>query len=159
MYGVEKIKTIGDQYMAMSVPSGLDHDGHLRNLAEFALEALSVVEGMRYPDGKGVRIRIGMHAGPGVAGVIGQEKFAYDVWGDAVNVASRMESSGEPGRIHVTREVHTRLQDAFLFEERGEIEVKGMGPMQTYFLTAKKPSQGMPASPGYLAGGIETAVT
>lgn len=143
LYGVEKIKTIGDQYMAMSVPLGLDHDGHLQNLAEFALEALSVVEGMRYPDGKRVRIRMGMHAGPGVAGVIGQEKFAYDVWGDAVNIASRMESYGEPGRIHVTREIYSRLRDAFLFEERGEIEVKGIGPMKTYFLTAMKESQGV----------------
>jgi class 3 adenylate cyclase len=140
LYAVEKIKTIGDQYMAMSVPLGGDYDGHLRNLAEFALEALRMVEGMRYPDGRRVSIRMGMHTGSGVAGVIGQEKFAYDVWGDAVNVASRMESSGEPGRIHVTGEIYSRLRDAFVFEERGEIDVKGIGPMKTYFLTAKKES-------------------
>jgi len=95
-------------------------------------------EGMRYPDGELVKIRLGMHTGPAVAGVIGQSKFAYDVWGDAVNIASRMESSGEAGHIHVTEEVHARLQGEFLFEECSMIEVKGKGPMKTYFLKARK---------------------
>jgi class 3 adenylate cyclase len=81
---------------------------------------------------------MGMHTGTAVAGVIGQEKFAYDIWGDAVNVASRMQILSEPGRILVTQDVYTRLRQDFRFEERGIIEVKGKGPMMTYFLTAKK---------------------
>jgi class 3 adenylate cyclase len=138
LYGVEKIKTSGDEYLVMSGPSGSDTGKQLRSLAEFALEALRSVEGMRYPDGALVRIRLGMHTGPAVAGVIGQTKFAYDIWGDAVNIASRMESSGEAGRIHVTEEIHAKLQREFLFDERGMIDVKGRGPMRTYFLKAKK---------------------
>ena len=134
VYGVEKIKTIGDEYMAMTGAAS----GTLRGLAEFALEALRIVEGMRYPDGNPVRMRIGMHTGPAVAGVIGQKKFAYDIWGDAVNIASRMESSAEIGRIHVTEEIRLRLQNEFVFAERGGIEIKGKGLMRTYYLTAKK---------------------
>ena len=138
LHGVEKIKTSGDQYMVMSGQADPDYGGQLRKLAEFALEALRSFEGMRYPDGELVKIRLGMHTGPAVAGVIGQSKFAYDVWGDAVNIASRMESSGEAGHIHVTEEVHARLQGEFLFEECSMIEVKGKGPMKTYFLKARK---------------------
>jgi adenylate cyclase len=138
LYGVEKIKTSGDQYLVMSGQAGPDDGKPLRNLAEFALEALRSVEGMRYPDGELVRIRLGMHTGPAVAGVIGQTKFAYDIWGDAVNVASRMESGGEAGRIHVTEEIRSRLQEEYVFEERDTIEVKGKGLMKTYFLKAKK---------------------
>ena len=138
VYGVEKVKTIGDEYMAMSSSLTSDDDTHLRDLAQFALEALRLMDGMRYPDARPVRIRMGMHTGTAVAGVIGQEKFAYDIWGDAVNVASRMQISSEPGRILVTQDVYTRLRQDFRFEERGIIEVKGKGPMMTYFLTAKK---------------------
>ncbi len=134
VYGVEKIKTIGDEYMAMTGAAS----GTLHGLAEFALEALRIVEGMRYPDGNPVRMRIGVHTGPAVAGVIGQKKFAYDIWGDAVNIASRMESSAETGRIHVTEEVRSRLGNEFAFVERGGIEIKGKGLMRTYYLTAKK---------------------
>lgn len=79
-----------------------------------------------------------MHTGPAVAGVIGQKKYAYDIWGDAVNIVSRMESSGEPGRIHVSEAVYARLRDEFQFEERGIIEIKGKGPMKTCFLTGGK---------------------
>lgn len=138
LYGVEKIKTNGDEYMVMSGQSGSDNDKQLRNLAEFALEALRSVEGMRYPDGELVRIRLGMHTGPAVAGVIGQTKFAYDIWGDAVNIASRMESSGEAGCIHVTEQIQAKLQGEYLFEEREPIDIKGKGLMKTYFLKARK---------------------
>ena len=138
LHGVEKIKTSGDQYMVMSGQPDSGDGDPLRRLAEFALEALSAVEVMRYPDGELVKIRIGMHTGPAIAGVIDQTKFAYDVWGNAVNIASRMESNGEPGRIHVTGEIHERLQGAFLFEPRGAIEIKGMGLRKTYYLNAKE---------------------
>ena len=141
LHGVEKIKTTGDQYMVMSGHPDSSHGSGAGRLAEFALEALDSVGGMRYPDGTFVEVRLGMHAGPAVAGVIGQAKFAYDVWGDAVNVASRMESSGVAGRIHVTEEIRTRLQGEFLFEDRGVIDVKGMGLMKTYFLIAKAGAQ------------------
>lgn len=79
-------------------------------------------------------LRIGLHTGPLVAGVIGQTKFAYDLWGDTVNLASRMESHGEPSRIHVTEEVYLTLRDAFVFEPCGLVDIKGRGPQMTHFL-------------------------
>ncbi len=146
-YGIEKIKTIGDEYMAISVPSASASGKHLQKLAGFALEILAAVGEMRYPDGQPVRVRIGMHAGPVIAGVLGQKKFAYDIWGDTVNVASRMESSGETGRIHVTQEIRSRLQNEYSFEERDTIEIRGKGPMKTYFLKAK-PQEKAGTGPG-----------
>jgi len=137
-YGVEKIKTIGDAYMAISGPPAPAGQDPLRSIAEFALEMLRVAEQVRWPDGQPVSVRIGMHTGPAVAGVIGQKKFAYDIWGDTVNVASRMVATGEPGRVHVTDEVRSRLQEDFTFEFRGETQVKGKGGMKTYYLTARK---------------------
>lgn len=138
LYGIEKIKTIGDEYMVVSTPTPPADGDHIRNLADFALESLAAVEGMRSPDGQPVSVRIGIHAGPAVAGVIGQTKFAYDVWGDVVNTAHRMESGGIPGRIHATEAVWTRLKDQFVFEERGTIELRGKGSMKAYFLIGKK---------------------
>ena len=132
-YGLEKIKTIGDAYM---VSGGLpEHDSdHLEKMANMALDMIQAVNsGTEQFD-----IRIGMHAGPVVAGVIGVKKFAYDLWGDTVNTASRMESSGVSGRIHVTESVTNQLNDKFIFQPRELIEIKGKGQMQTSFLIARK---------------------
>ena len=132
-YGVEKIKTTGDGYM---VAGGLT-EGRTDNVvatAEMALEMLDIVEAARRAVGEPLQLRIGLHTGGLVAGVIGTYKFAYDVWGDAVNTAKRMETYSLPGRIHVSASTRVALGDRFRFEPRGSLEVKGKGPMETYFL-------------------------
>jgi class 3 adenylate cyclase len=135
--GVEKIKTIGDAYMAVA---GLDDDADgdrarsvtaAVNLAHDMFTALELSES-RW------QMRVGIHAGPVVAGVIGTRKFAYDVWGDTVNVASRLESTSEPGRIHVSKTVADALAGRFLIEPRGAIELKGMGATETFFVTDRR---------------------
>ena len=127
----------GDAYMAASGLSlGATRGAHA--MAEMALGMLARVKELsaRYEDP--ISIRIGLNSGPVVAGVIGKKKFIYDVWGDAVNTASRMESHGTPGRVHVTEQTRQRLEDEYAFESRGSIEVKGKGPMQTHFLLGRK---------------------
>jgi len=132
-HGLEKIKTIGDAYM---VAAGLPEprDDHARVMARMALDMLDAFEGAGGQLGEGHAIRIGMDSGPVIAGVIGSHKFAYDLWGDTVNTASRMESHGIPGRIQVTEAAYRRLRGEFAFEERGEIEVKGKGRLAAYLL-------------------------
>ena len=132
--GVEKIKTIGDAFM---VVSGTPQAGGIEDLANLALDMLATASEIRYPDGQPLLLRIGMHVGPAVAGVIGQRKFAYDVWGDTVNVASRLESSSEPLRIQVSEAVRAELAGRFEFEPRGEIVLRGKGSMPTFFLRAR----------------------
>ncbi|MGZ3418029.1 MAG: adenylate/guanylate cyclase domain-containing protein [Polyangiales bacterium] len=127
--GLEKIKTIGDAYMVVGGLEGRRGD-HARKIAEMAL---GMQKAIREVDAS-LGIRVGIHTGPVVAGVIGKKKFSYDVWGDTVNTASRMESHGVPGEIHVTEETKLRLEDHFAFECRGELEIKGKGPMTTYLL-------------------------
>ncbi|HUP20275.1 MAG TPA: adenylate/guanylate cyclase domain-containing protein [Gemmatimonadota bacterium] len=130
--GLETIKTIGDAYMAVAgVPEACGD--HLERVVEAALAMRAVAIG-ESTGGRPVRIRIGIDTGPVVAGVIGRSKFIYDLWGDAVTTASRMESHGAPGRIHVTRAVVDRLHGDYRLEPRGEIEVKGKGPMETWWL-------------------------
>ena len=131
-HGLEKIKTIGDSYMVVGgVPEPRPH--HVEAVATMALEmgpALADCGG----DDVDLRARIGIDTGPLVAGVIGRAKFSYDLWGDTVNTASRMESSGEPGRIHVTERVRAALDGRFELVARGELPIKGKGVMRTYFL-------------------------
>jgi class 3 adenylate cyclase len=141
-HGLEKIKTIGDAYMVVggltedgpAEPAHSSGGGHVRRVAEMGLEMLT--EAVRLSDGaaRPLQFRVGMHTGPAVAGVIGIKKFIYDVWGDTVNTASRMESHGVPGRVQVTEATYLRLRDAFVFEPRGLIDVKGKGPIPAYLL-------------------------
>jgi adenylate cyclase len=137
-YGLEKIKTIGDAYMvAAGLPEPIDKPEE--RIARLALEIIQIAPRFKQPrSGAPLTVRVGINAGRVVAGVIGNRKFAYDVWGDAVNVAARMEETGEPGRIQVTETFASRLHDRFIFEARGGIEVKGKGIIQTSFLMGER---------------------
>jgi len=141
-HGLEKIKTIGDAYMVVGgLP--LPKLNHAEAIADMALEmqaALSQFQAPleRFNIGSKFQIRIGINTGSVVAGVIGIKKFIYDLWGDAVNIASRMESSGEPGRIQVTEATYERIKNQYIFEKRGKIPIKGKGEMMTYWLVGKK---------------------
>ena len=134
--GVEKIKTIGDAYLAVGgLPGG--RQDHVTAVAEAALGMLEATADLPPLDGRAWRIRIGVHTGPVVAGVIGTRKFVYDVWGDTVNTASRLESSSEPGRVHVSRAVADALDERFGLEPRGTVELKGEGAVETFYLSRR----------------------
>jgi class 3 adenylate cyclase len=140
-HGIEKIKTIGDAYM---VAGGLPEfrSDHAEAVARMALEMRDVVAAFRTPSGDRLGIRIGINSGPVVAGVIGTRKFIYDLWGDAVNVASRMESHAQPGMIQVTESAYARLKDGFEFVPLGSVAIKGRGEMQTWSLIRARGSKG-----------------
>jgi guanylate cyclase len=132
-YALEKIKTIGDCYMvAAGVPT--PRPDHARALALMALDMLEAMRSHEEVAHLGHELRIGINSGPVVAGVIGRKRFLYDLWGDAVNTASRMESHGTPGRIQITRATYELLADEFEFEPRGTIEVKGKGEVEAWYL-------------------------
>jgi guanylate cyclase len=134
--GVEKIKTIGDAYM---VVGGLpeEREDHLEAIAEMALRMREELANHASSVGEPMQMRYGIHTGPVVAGVIGRRKFSYDLWGDTVNTAARMESHGVPGKIHVTTAVRDALGGAYDFETRGTIKIKGKGLQVTHFLTGR----------------------
>ncbi len=132
-HGLEKIKTIGDAYMAAAGLPFPHHD-HASAAARMALNMHKAIEKFSRQSQRVLQMRIGICTGPVIAGIIGQNKFIYDLWGDTVNTASRMESHGVPGRTQVAATTYELLRDRFLFEERGTIEVRGKGPMKTYFL-------------------------
>jgi PAS domain S-box-containing protein len=136
-HGLEKIKTIGDAYMvAGGIP--IVRPDHAEASAEMALDMLVAIDELNVKLEATFDLRIGINSGPVVAGVIGTKKFIYDLWGNAVNTASRMESHGVPGRIQVSFYTYELLRDKYEFEERGLIDIKGQGEMRTYFLTGPK---------------------
>ncbi len=136
-HGVEKIKTIGDAYMvAAGIP--VPRATHLADLAALALDMLAVVDRHRAATGHHLALRIGIHTGPVVAGVIGQRKFIYDLWGDTVNTASRMESTSQPGRVQLTAETAALLGEGYAVHPRGAVPVKGKGEMQTCWLLGRR---------------------
>ena len=137
-HGVEKIKTIGDAYMAVGgVPST---DGPTAScVVHLAFDMIIEATEITAQRGTPLQLRIGVHEGPAVAGVIGRKKFLYDLWGDAVNTAARVESNGIPGRVQVTEEVARQLGEEFEVESRGEIEMKGKGPIEAYLVSRIDP--------------------
>ncbi len=134
---VEKIKTIGDCYMAVC---GVPHkcQGHAVALTDMALEMIESMKQFNQKHGASLRLRIGLNTGPVVAGVIGRSKFIYDLWGDTVNTASRMEATGLPGRVQVTVGMAAALRPEFDLEERGEVEIKGKGRLRTWLVIGRK---------------------
>jgi class 3 adenylate cyclase len=132
-YGMEKIKTIGDCFMSVSGLPEPSHDS-VERAAKFAIESRDLMRNYKTSDGHDIRVRIGIDAGKVVAGVIGERRFSYDLWGDVVNTASRMESLGIPGEIQITANVEKRLRGKFIMTERGDVEVKGKGLMHTWLL-------------------------
>jgi adenylate cyclase len=152
-HGLEKIKVSGDSYMVVSgVPQ--PRADHVEALASFALDMAEAAGRLRDSQGNPLPLRIGLASGPVVAGVVGSRRFFYDVWGDAVNVASRMESTDSVGRIQVPDNVYQRLRSDFVLQERGAVEVKGKGVMRTWYLVGRNSDTG---SDDLRTGASETA--
>jgi guanylate cyclase len=135
-YDLEKIRTIGDNYMVVSgVPR--PRQDHAEAITGMALDMRAFLRDFTFGEGKRIHFRIGINSGPLVAGVVGRRKFQYDVWGDAVNVASRMESQGVPDQVQITAATRELIKDKFRLERRGTVEIKGKGEMETWFLVGK----------------------
>lgn len=137
VHGVEKIKTLGDGYLAVAGLPGTRRD-HAVAIADFALGMLGAVATINQVRTHRLALRIGIHTGPVVAGVIGLKKFTYDLWGDTVNVASRMEATGVAGHVQVSEAVYRVLRDTHTFEARGAIDVKGKGELPTWLLLGRR---------------------
>ena len=136
-HGVEKIKTIGDAYMVASgVP--IPREDHAQSLAAMALDMIATVRSVSDAEKIAINVRVGMAAGPMMAGVIGKKKFSYDVWGDPVNLASRLEQSSAPGRITICPGCFAALHETFVVESRGPIDIKGVGQQEAWFLIGRK---------------------
>jgi guanylate cyclase len=154
-YDLEKIKTIGDCYMvAAGVPT--PRPDHARAMARMALDMRDAMGDADTVGDLGLELRIGINSGPVVAGVIGRKRFLYDLWGDAVNTASRMESHGAPGRIQITRATYELLGDEFECERRGTVEVKGKGRLETWYLVRRR--AGAPPVEPVIEPSIEASV-
>jgi len=134
--GLEKIKTVGDAYMVASGVPALRSD-HAEAIALLALQIRDYAESNQF-EGHNIALRIGINSGPVVAGIVGTHKFAYDLWGDVVNTASRMESGGIPGSIQVTSATYELVRDSFVCEPRGLVSIKGKGDMNTYILISRR---------------------
>jgi len=142
--GLEKIKTIGDAYMVASgVPD--PRPDHALVMSDLALEMIEQIEG-RSVRGHTITLRIGINSGPVVAGVIGKRKFSYDLWGDAVNTASRMESQGSVGKIQITEATRVLVDDVYRCEPAGTVDVKGKGPMSVWYLSRHAETVDQPTS-------------
>jgi len=138
-HGVEKIKTIGDAYMvAAGVPEPIPD--HAKRLAGMGVDMLAAIERASLAAGLPLGLRIGIASGPVMAGVIGAKRLTYDVWGDTVNLAARLESGGEPGRVHVSSRTKTLLEADYVLESRGQVEIRGLGAEPTWFLVGPRPA-------------------
>ncbi|HLZ48709.1 MAG TPA: adenylate/guanylate cyclase domain-containing protein, partial [Candidatus Limnocylindria bacterium] len=136
-HGLEKIRTIGDNWMGVAGVPRRDPD-HARSAALLALDMLAYVKERQLSADRCLDFRIGLGSGPVIGGVIGRSKFVFDIWGDAVNIASRMESTGVPGRIQIAPETRALLDGEFICESRGPVEVKGRGAIETWFLRGRR---------------------
>jgi adenylate cyclase len=132
-HGVEKVKTIGDAYMAIAGKAGTAQN-HANAIVDFAIEIIEIVRRIAEQTGYPLQIRVGVHTGSTIGGVIGRHKMIYDYWGRTVNLASRLESTGLPNRVHISEATYWRVKDFYRFEERPEIQMRGFGPMRSFLI-------------------------